>query len=116
MFIQKGMNINGIYYNPTFLYESIWCFLLFLLLIWLDKKPRFAGQLACLYGILSSVERFLVEALRTDSLMLGSFKQAQLISLATIMVCTVLYFYFRKKSLQDQANANLKIIKKGDHS
>ena len=111
-----GIWINGEKVHPTFLYESIWCFLLFLLLIWLDKKPRFAGQLACLYGILYSVERFLVEALRTDSLMLGPFKQSQLISLATIIVCTVLYFYFRKKSLQDQANANLKIIKKGDHS
>lgn len=92
-----GIMVDGVKVHPTFLYESIWCFLLFLFLLWFDKKPRFAGQIACLYGILYSVERFLVEGLRTDSLMFGPFKQAQLLSLAIIVICAILYYLLRKK-------------------
>ena len=65
--------VNGQTYHPTFLYESIWCFLLFLFLIYMDNHRRFEGQIFLLYGILYSVERFFVEALRTDSLMIGPF-------------------------------------------
>jgi phosphatidylglycerol:prolipoprotein diacylglycerol transferase len=110
-----GIIVDGVKVHPTFLYESIWCFLLFLFLIMLDKRPRFAGQLACLYGILYSVERFAVEALRTDSLMFGPFKQAQLLSLAVIIICSLLYFYFQKKSLQNRQVAG-HALKKGEHS
>lgn len=110
-----GILVDGVKVHPTFLYESIWCFLLFLFLIWFDKKPRFAGQIACLYGILYSVERLLVEGLRTDSLMLGPFKQAQLLSFTVIIVCTILYFYFRKRNLQSQPTDGT-AVKKGEHS
>jgi phosphatidylglycerol---prolipoprotein diacylglyceryl transferase len=110
-----GIMVDGVKVHPTFLYESIWCFLLFLFLIWFDKKPRFAGQIACLYGILYSVERFFVEALRTDSLMFGPFKQAQLLSLTVIIVCTLLYFYLRRRSLQPRSIAG-QAVKKGEHS
>ena len=48
---------DGEYVHPTFLYESIWCFLLFIFLIHLDKRRSFPGQIACLYGMLYSVER-----------------------------------------------------------
>lgn len=110
-----GIMVDGVKVHPTFLYESIWCFLLFLFLIWFDKKPLFPGQIACLYGILYSVERFFVEALRTDSLMFGPFKQAQLLSLALIIVCALLYFYFRKTSMQPRSTTG-QAVKKGEHS
>lgn len=110
-----GIMVDGVKVHPTFLYESIWCFLLFLFLIWFDKKPRFAGQIACLYGILYSVERFFVEGLRTDSLMFGPFKQAQLLSFTVVIVCTLLYFYFRKRNLQFRQSAGT-TVKKGEHS
>ena len=71
---------DGQYVHPTFLYESLWCFALFWFLLWLDKRRAFPGQIACLYGMLYSLERGLVEQLRTDSLMIGSFKQAQVLS------------------------------------
>ena len=90
--------IDGVGYHPTFLYESIWCFGLFWLLSWMDKHHRkFNGQILCLYGILYSVERFFVEGLRTDSLMIGSMRQAQVISLALIGGCTVLYYILQRK-------------------
>ena len=89
--------IDGVPYHPTFLYESIWCFLLFVFLLWLDNRRRFEGQIFLLYGILYSVERFFVEALRTDSLMIGPFKQAQVLSLTVIIVCAVVYVILNRR-------------------
>lgn len=96
-----GIMVDGVKVHPTFLYESIWCFILFIVLIILDKKPHFQGKIVCLYGILYSLERFLVEGLRTDSLMLGPFKQAQLLSLTVIVVCIVAYVYLRKSDKEN---------------
>ena len=89
--------IDGKGYHPTFLYESIWCFLLFLFLIWFSNHKRsFRGQIICLYFILYSFERFFVEMLRTDSLMIGSLRQAQVISVALFVLGIAFYMYFRK--------------------
>ncbi len=90
--------VDGQSVHPTFLYESIWCLLLFIFLSYIDSKKRsFKGQITCLYGMLYSVERFFVEWLRTDSLMIGPFKQAQVLSLIVIAACAFMYAYFRKK-------------------
>ncbi len=90
--------IDGVPCHPTFLYESIWCLLLFIFLLWLDNRRKFEGQIFLLYGILYSIERFFVEALRTDSLMIGPFKQAQVLSLTLIILCAVAYMILNKKS------------------
>lgn len=97
--------IDGVGYHPTFLYESIWCFLLFIFLMyWSNHKRKFYGQIICLYGILYSVERFFVEGLRTDSLMIGPLRQAQVISLVLIVGCLLLYFTFKKNQpLQNES-------------
>ena len=92
--------IDGTGYHPTFLYESIWCLILFFVLWLVDNNRKFEGQVFCLYGILYSIERFLVEALRTDSLMIGPFKQAQVLSLTVIVVCAVLYFVLSKRATE----------------
>lgn len=89
--------VNGRHVHPTFLYESLWCFALFFILIYISKKRKFAGQIFCLYGMLYSLERFFVEGLRTDSLMIGSLRQAQLISLFAFILCLCLYLYFKKR-------------------
>ena len=90
--------IDGQGYHPTFVYESIWCFLLFLFLLYIDKHRKFEGQVVLLYGMLYSLERFFVEALRTDSLMIGPFKQAQVLSLCIILVCLILYVFLYRKA------------------
>lgn len=76
---------DGEWVHPTFLYESIWCFLLFLFLLWFNKKYKYSGQVTCLYCIIYSIERFFVEGLRTDSLYIGNFRQAQVISVCLII-------------------------------
>lgn len=84
--------IDGVGYHPTFLYESIWCFLLFIFLLWFDNHKRsFDGQIICLYMMLYSVERFFVEGLRTDSLMIGPLRQAQVISILLFAGGLLLY-------------------------
>lgn len=96
---------DGELVHPTFLYESIWCLLLCIFLIWLDNRnlknnTGFKGQIICLYGIIYSVERFFVEGLRTDSLYLDTartIRQAQVISVCTIVLCIVLYAILKKK-------------------
>lgn len=91
-----GIMVDGQKVHPTFLYESICCFAIFIFLIWLDHRRSFPGQLACLYGILYSVERFFIEGLRTDSLMIGGFRQAQVLSLCVFIVCMAAYIILRK--------------------
>ena len=93
-----GIMVDGVKVHPTFLYESIWCFILFFVLSYVFSHRHFEGQVVCLYGVLYSVERFLVEALRTDSLMIGPFKQAQVISILCIIVSASLYVYLRRAS------------------
>lgn len=89
--------VDGQYVHPTFLYESVWCFILFAFLLWLDQRRQFPGQIALLYGMLYSVERFFVEQLRTDSLMIGPLKQAQVFSVCVFAVCLAAYILCMKK-------------------
>lgn len=69
-----AITIGGEQVHPTFLYESVWCLLLFIILSLVDRKKSFRGQTMSLYLILYSAERFLVEQLRTDSLLAGPEK------------------------------------------
>lgn len=91
-FVIKGMNINGTYYHPTFYYESLWCILGFILLLCIRKFYEYlkAGQLTGIYLMWYSIGRFFIEALRTDSLMLGNFKVAQLISVLLFVLGLIL--------------------------
>lgn len=95
-----AMHVNGKFVHPTFLYESIWCCLLGLFLIWLADSGRqeFKGQIFCLYLVLYSIERFFVESLRTDSLMIGSFRQAQVLSLVLIAAGAAGYGLLSKRN------------------
>ncbi len=97
-FIIKGMYINGVYYHPTFFYESIWCFLGFLIMLVIRHfNLKKEGLLTSFYLIWYGIERFFIESLRTDSLMLGSLKVAQLVSIIFIILGLVIIFYNRKK-------------------
>ena len=94
-FIIKGMNINGIYYHPTFLYESLWCILGFIILLLIRKFYKYlkTGQLTCVYMMWYSIGRFLIESLRTDSLMFYGFKVAQVISVIMFTIGFVIFVY-----------------------
>ena len=91
-----GILVDGVKVHPTFLYESLWNFSVFAVLLWYRKRKKTEGNVFLLYLILYSVGRFFVEGLRTDSLMLGSIRAAQLVSAAAVVVGTA-YMYFRSK-------------------
>lgn len=97
-----ALNINGETVHPTFLYESLWCLLIFIVLSYIFyKRHSFNGQLLFLYGMLYSAERFFVEGLRVDSLYFMKMRQAQLISILIFLVCALLYYSMRKKCIKN---------------
>lgn len=97
-FIINGMYINGLYYHPTFFYESLWCLLGFIVLLVIRRMKYIKkGMLSCIYVMWYSVGRFFIEALRTDSLMIGAFKQAQIISIVLFVVALCVFMVLSRK-------------------
>ena len=93
-FSEKGfeMNPDG-YVHPTFLYESLWCLIGFVILyIMLKKCRKFSGQIFLCYGIWYGIGRTIFEGLRTDSLYIGdtTLRVSQLLSAAVVVVFLVL--------------------------
>ncbi len=102
-FIVEGMNINGTYYHPTFLYESMWNVIgLVLVLVFIYKFSAKPGSPTLFYLIWYSTGRFMIEALRTDSLMIGSIKTAQLISIILISGSLIAWYLKNRYLLKDE--------------
>lgn len=96
-FIIENMYINGQYYHPTFLYESIWDVAGFIILVNIRKHLNL-GETFFLYLTWYSIGRFFIEGLRTDSLMLTSnIRVAQLVSILLILISISLIVYRRIK-------------------
>lgn len=87
-FFRMGIIENGKYIevHPTFLYESIACFCIFIILYNLKNKRKYSGQLTYTYLALYGLIRAFIEGLRTDSLMLENFRISQVLS---IILCLV---------------------------
>ncbi len=85
--------------HPTFLYESIWCLLGFVLLWRYVKKRRFDGEIALLYVVWYGAERFVVEGLRTDSLMLPGIglRVSQVLALVSVAAALIALVVLRRK-------------------
>lgn len=77
--------------HPTFLYESIATFIMFIILIKIKDKRKFKGQITYMYFIGYSFARIIIEGLRTDSLMMGSIRISQLLSAIILITATILY-------------------------
>lgn len=86
-FVIEGMHIGKYYYAPTYLYESVLNVIGFILLIIIRKFKKIKlGNITALYLIWYGIVRFIIESMRTDSLLLGNIKIAQLISLIMIII------------------------------
>ena len=104
-FIIENMNIDGAYRQPTFLYESIWNFLGFIVLILLRKQKNLfkQGAIGIAYVIWYSFGRFWIEGMRTDSLYLvGDIRVSQVLSLVLFFGGWAVLIWRRK------TNPNLK--------
>ena len=98
-FIQKGMYIDGTYYHPTFLYESLWNLLVFviLLIILYKRQEHRKGIVMFSYMVLYSLGRLFIEGLRTDSLMFMGLRTAQLVSIAGIVIGIIGIIVLKRK-------------------
>lgn len=86
-FVIEGMHIGKYYYAPTYLYESVLNVIGFILLIIIRKFKKIKlGNITALYLIWYGIVRFIIESMRTDSLLLGNMKIAQLISIIMIII------------------------------
>ncbi|MDN5372368.1 MAG: phosphatidylglycerol---prolipoprotein diacylglyceryl transferase [Carnobacterium sp.] len=98
-FIINQMEINGVYYHPTFLYESLWSLLGFILIVVLRNKKHLLrqGEVALSYVLWYSFGRFFIEGLRTDSLWLFDFiRISQALSLLLFVAALSLWIYRRR--------------------
>ena len=93
IFLRMGIYEAGKYIevHPTFLYESITCLAIFVVLIILKNKRQFKGQIALIYLSIYSFERAIVEGLRIDSLMLGNVRVSQILSILILIFSITAY-------------------------
>lgn len=98
-FIRDQMYIDGSYRQPTFLYESIWNLLGFLLILILRRKPQFLrqGEITAFYLIWYGFGRMIIEGMRTDSLMFAGLRVSQWLSMILILVGFAIIIYQRRK-------------------
>lgn len=99
-----GIWENGIYkeVHPTFLYESIIDFGLFLFLLFRQKKRKFRGEITYIYLSFYSLARMFIEELRIDSLMIGNYRISQILSVVIFVVFCFLLWKKEKETKKTQ--------------
>ena len=99
--LQNLVTVNGVDYiqvHPTFLYESMWSLCVFIILLILQRKKKFNGQVCATYFFGYALGRVWIEGLRTDQLCIGNVPVSQALSAVLIIASVVLYFYCKKKA------------------
>ena len=101
-FIVQQMCINGTYYQPTFLYESVWDIAGFILLMVLRHRKQLfkRGEVFLTYVMWYSFGRFFIEGMRTDSLMLGPLRVSQWLSFIFFFSALAIWIVRRRKADQ----------------
>ena len=99
--------IDGITYiqvHPTFLYESLWNLVILGILLLCWKRKKFDGQIFLMYLMGYGVGRFLIEGLRTDSLMIPNtgLRVSQVLALVLVITSAILIFVKIKKKDVDK--------------
>ena len=87
------------FYHPTFLYESLWNAVGFVLLHYMSKHRKYDGQIALMYVAWYGLGRTFIEGLRLDSLYWGKFRVSQMLAAIScfIAVACLMYFHFIKQ-------------------
>ena len=121
----EGMKVNPTEpVHPTFLYESLWCLLGFLLLRLFLKHRRYDGQIILMYMTWYGFGRMFIEGLRTDSLMIGTLRVSQVLSAVIFLfgLITLIVMQIKIKSKHDdeylklfaKTEASAELIKKAE--
>ena len=100
------MYILGEYRQPTFFYESVWCLFGFCAMLLIrNYKYLKIGQLTGFYLIWYGIIRFIIEAMRIDSLMLGPIKMAQLVSIVFVISGIIIFIKNIKNKKENLYNS-----------
>ena len=96
----SGSQIGYEQVHPLFLYESLMCLFIFLVLNAISKKRAFSGQIFSLYIILYSFGRFWLERMRTPEFILkfGNLYASQVVAFALVVVGIACYLGLRSRS------------------
>ena len=125
--ISNNMQIGGdMYFNnvkvlwenpvhPCFLYESAWCLLGFAVLAFLSKHRKYDGQIFLMYLTWYGAERFIVEGLRTDSLMLGNIRISQALSAVLFVLSVILQILLFARRKRDPESMTLYVNTEESH-
>ena len=89
---------NYIFVQPTFLYESVCTFIIFVILMQISRKQKFSGQIFYLYMILYGIARAFIEGFRSDSLYLGDFRISQILSVLFSTLFAIIYIFTTKNT------------------
>lgn len=107
---QQGMSvIINEPVHPTFLYESLWCLIGFILLHLYFKHRRFDGEVFLLYSAWYGFGRFFIEGLRTDSLVIGSVKVSQVLAAVFMFAAIIIEIVVRYKIATEHDENYLKV-------
>lgn len=106
LMLQNMVEIGGVSYiqvEPTFLYESLWCAALLVLLVLYRKHKKYDGEIFLLYMFGYGLGRFWIEGIRTDQLLLPGigFPVSQLLAAVIVMVTAALMVWIRMKKRKD---------------
>ncbi len=98
MGLSKGSATIQNYVHPTFLYESLWNLVGFLIINALYKKKKFDGQIVLMYATWYGFGRMFIEGLRTDSLPIGIFRVSQIVGFVCFAAGLTLLIVFLEKA------------------
>lgn len=106
-FVIDNMYINDAYHLPMFYFESLLCLLGFIIMLFLRRRKYVKnGQIFAFYLIWYGFIRFFIEIFRTDALMIGKLKVAQIVSVIMILIgAYITAAQFRKPKLDDLYNS-----------
>ena len=103
-FLRMGLTDGAgatVYVHPTFLYESLWNILGFVILHFYSKRRKYDGQIFVMYLGWYGLGRMFIEGLRTDSLYLGSTNLRVSQLLAGLCVVFAVFFLFYNKVFRE---------------
>ena len=102
--------------HPTFFYESLWCLIGFGITAWLASRRRFDGELLMFYTGWYGAGRFVIEGLRTDSLMLGTIRVSQLLAGICVLGSIVAWIVVRNRIKTSNDPEYLKVYAKTEEA
>ena len=107
MGLRNAYSDSTVYVHPTFLYESLWNIIGFIILNILYKKKKFGGEIALMYIIWYGIGRTFIEGLRTDSLYIGNsgIRVSQVLAALSAVIALIFLLVLRHRAIASGSTA-----------